>query len=464
MPPTDSVSVDPRTLPAPAARIDVAPRRPARSLALRATLARYLWVALLPVAFVVYASSFHSFPVLDRKHSVLGDADAANFVLIVRDFSLTHRFGNEYARAPRTVGDNAQKHKIHHVVYGVVGNGVYRVLRPVYRLAGLSEHRAVYSVNAVIAVLNLVLLSFLLRRHNPAGNGAFPFLLLYAGALSTWCFSSVPESWPFSGTLVLAYLLLLGRRPFRPLTLAVVLGVIMLNNVYLAALGLLLALWIARTETRLGAVVGKTALAAGVSLASWLAGLTLVSFFDGSFRPDRFVHFTLWFKQFTDPTLPITSPYVWESAVSNLFVTSVVSNQPDPSVPQEALLSTLRGSPLGTAAVAAYLLLAAVAVVHLVRSVRATARSGGWRGVLQDASLDLPAWCVIMLAVTVVIFYMSGFLYSTVVVPILAVFLCRYLDLRVTWQRALLYGTLALLVANNVSQVLVFRDALQLLS
>jgi hypothetical protein len=65
-----------------------------------------------------------------------------------------------------------------------------------------------------------------------------------------------------------------------------------------------------------------------------------------------------------------------------------------------------------------------------------------------------------MLGVTVVLFYPSGFLYSTVVLPAMAVALCRALDLRSRWQRGLLYATLALMLANNLEQVLRFRAAL----
>jgi hypothetical protein len=69
-----------------------------------------------------------------------------------------------------------------------------------------------------------------------------------------------------------------------------------------------------------------------------------------------------------------------------------------------------------------------------------------------------------MLVVTVILFYASGFLYSAVVVPALALFLCQQLDLRIGWQRVLLYATLALIIINNAEQIAVFRQALMALS
>ena len=422
-----------------------------------------LWIALLPAAFAVYAASFHSVAVVERRHSVLGDADAANYVELLRGFDLSRRYGDAYNAHGRSVGDNAQKHKVHHVLYALAGGAAHRALAPAFRAAGLPGERAVYAVNALVAVVNLLLLRALLRRSNPAGNPLFPFLLFYAAALSTWVFSSVPESWPFSATLVLAFLLLLRRTPPSPLVLGAALGVAMLNNVFLAALGVLVPVALLRAGDGGGRLVRRTAAAAAVSVVVWAAALTALSAAEPMLRPDRFVRYTLWFRQFTEPTLPRTDPYVWQSAVTNLFVNSVVSNQPDASVPQEALLTTLKGSPLGAAATAAWCALALVAVAGIVRTAREGARGGGARGVIADPAADAALWCAAMLGVTVVVFYMSGFLYSTVVVPALALLLCRHVDLRARWRRALLWGTLGLMVVNNLHQVLRFREALRAL-
>jgi hypothetical protein len=456
------LATEPRAEPLPIPAIppthDVEPVPPYRPVPARARLRRHAWLLLLPVAFAAYSASFAGIPVIERTHSVLGDADAANFAVLLRDFRLGHRYGNEYAAQHRGLGDNAQKHKLHHVLYAAIGGAVHRAAAPLYRLAGAPPGRALYAVNALVAVANLLLLAALLRRANPRGNPVFPFLLFYAAALGTWVFSSVPESWPFSATLVLGYLLLL-RRPLPAAAMGALLGVVMLNNVFLAALGVPLALALYAAGGARRAARG-TAVAAVAAVAAWAGGLAVLSAWDGSFRPDRFVRFTLWFKQFTGADLPRTDPYVWKSAASNLFVNSVVSQQPDPRVPQEALLATLRGGGLGVAATLAWAALACAAAVLLARALLAVLRERGPRAAAADPGAGAALWCVVMLGVTVVLFYPSGFLYSTVVLPAIAVALCRALDLRAGWQRGLLYATLALMLANNLEQVLRFRAAL----
>jgi hypothetical protein len=423
---------------------------------------RRAWMLLLPVVFAVLSVSFAGFPVIERTHSVLGDADAANFALLLRDFSLGHKYGNEYQAHHRGLGDNAQKHKIHHVLYAIAGGAVYRAVAPVYHAAG-DEDGALYAVNALVVIANLLLLAALLKRANVHRNAVFPFLLFYAATLSTWVFGSVPESWPFSATLVLAYALLLQRRPVNAPAMGAVLGVIMLNNVFLAALWVLLALALS-VDAKGWALVRRSFVGGVAAIAAWAGGLSLLSLWDGSFRPDRFIRFTLWFKQFTGADLPRTDPYVWKSAATNLYVNSVVSNQPDARVPQEALLATLRGGGLGLVSTLAWAALAIVAGILLVRAMRGMGKTGGIRAVAADGGVQAAVWCAVMLGVTVVLFYPSGFLYSTVVVPAMAVVLCRALDLRVPWQKWLLYATLALMLANNLEQVLRFRDALRALS
>ena len=85
-------------------------------------------VALLGLAGL-YGVSFRGYPIIDRKHSVLADADAANFKLLIEEFGFSHRFGNEYQAHKRAIGDNAQKHKIHHILYAAVAHPVYLGLR-----------------------------------------------------------------------------------------------------------------------------------------------------------------------------------------------------------------------------------------------------------------------------------------------------------------------------------------------
>jgi len=418
------------------------------------------WLLLLPLCFLVYANSFNDLPIIDREHSVLGDADAANFRLLLEDFSLTRIYGDPYNTVNRGIGDIAQKHKVHHVTYNLLGGVASRLFQTIYRPLGLTQKQAIFSVNALVGCLNILLLYFLLRGLRPRGNPIWPFLLLYAGALSTWIFSSVPESWPFSASLVIGFLLLLQRPTVRPLLAGVALGVIMLNNLFLAAMFPLLVLRSARDEPISWTWWGKMFVAGLLSVVTWLAALAVLSLFDPHFRPDHFLHYTLWFREFTAPDLPATDPYVWKSAFSNLFITSVVSHQPDPAMPQEALLLTLRSGLLGVLATAGYGVVVLLAFVGAMRKLLARDPETPLMVRLAQPESVLLLWTVLMLAVTGIAFYPSGFLYSVVVVPVLIALLYAHLDLNVRWQQALFYGAIALILVNNGIQVLEFRATL----
>jgi len=420
----------------------------------------WTWLLVLFVSVLIYSISFSGFPIIEKKIDVLADADAANFVFLLKNFQIDKQFGDKWNTQYRSIADNSQKHKIHHVLYVAVGHALYKAEAWVFDLTGWGRDRAVYAVNAIFAGLNILLLGLLLRQNNPNFNPLSPFVIFYSIALSTWIYSSIPESWPFSATLVLFFLLLLGNRPAYPKLWGATLGVIMLNNIYLAALFVLIVLELGRTSRDFRSLLRHTLVSGIITLLFWLGGLTILSTFDQSFRPDQFVLYTIWFKQFTNPGLTATDLYTWKSAITNLFINSIVSNQPDPRLPQEALQTTLRTSVFGGVAIASYLLVICVAFVAYLRSIVTGIRCRGLRGLLEDPSTGLVLWCIVMLGVTVVLFYASGFLYSTVVVPVLAVFLCRNLDLRVPWQRSMLYITLAVILANNIDQIIKFRDAL----
>ena len=425
---------------------------------MRGMLLRVL--VLIALVLGLYPLAFSQYPVIEREHSILGDADAANYVYLLRNFAIDQQIGDEWNRENRSVADIAQKHKVHHVLYAVAGTGIYRAARPVFAALGLSPDGAVYAVNAVIIAINLLLLWALLRGANPNGNPLTPFLLFYAAALSTIIFGSVPESWPFSATLVLLYLLLLRQKFFNTALFGAIIGLFMLNNVFLGALAGLLFLRILRDTPGFVGVIKRTAIAGVCMVATWLAGLTALSVFDESYRPDHFIRYTMWFKQFVRVDLPKTDPYVWQSASTNLFVNSVVSNQPDPRVPQEALQTTLTSSIIGLIATAAWVAIAGLAAMLFLRALWINTRARKFSGLLQTEGLVPAVWCITMLAVTVVLFYPSGFLYSTVVVPALALFLCATLNFRQRWQGLAFFALLLLMMVNNVMQVLTFRTAL----
>lgn len=421
-------------------------------------------IVLLPLALFLYATSFNDLPIIERKHSVLGDADASNYALLLRNFELDKKMGNEWNAHHRSIGDNAQKHKLHHIDYAIVGSAIYRIAAPLYERLGMPRGDALYAVNAIISIINMLLLALLLKGSKREGNSILPFVIFYAVTLSTWVFSSVPESWPFSATLVMLFMLALRRRPIRPVLLGCFLGVIMLNNIFMAALAVLAWWQIAGEKTSAVNRLKRSAVVCAVAGVTWVGSLFVLSRYDSSFRPDNFVRYTIWFKQFTGLDLPRTDPYVWKSAGTNLFVNSIASNQPDPSLPQEALQTTLQGSTLGLFTTAAYLLLFLVAAITFGARAVQSLRGGGFRSLVTLSSTDAALWCVTMLCVTVVLFYASGFLYSAVVLPALMIFLASNLDLRSRWQQLLFYATLLLIVINNAAQIAAFHKALAVMS
>ena len=422
---------------------------------------RILWVLLLPLG-VLYGLSFRNYGIIDRKHSVLADADASNFKMLVEEFGFRRRLGNEYNAINRGIGDNAEKHKIHHVLYAMVAHPIYLTARSVERLAGGSGNRAAYDVNAVITCLNLVLLALLLRAGGSTAPAALPFLGVYAFSLSTWLYASVPESWPFSASLVLIFLLVLERWRLPLFGLAALIGLFMLNNFALGALFLLLGLRILADEPGVWVACRRAVGAGLVTLAIWLGCLTVLGVFDESLRPDRFFHFTLWFRQYVAAGLPPWALYVWKSVLSNLFVNSLASHQGDPSVPQEALKLTLQsGSVLGVVSLVSVLALLGLTGARFASRLGNAWRSGGWRNAVRTETTVIPGvWALTMVVVTIVLYYGSGFLYSAVVVPVVLLVAGRVLDLRRPADRWIVYGTLIAVVANNVSQVLIFRAAL----
>lgn len=435
-----------------------------RTAAAGGTLAsarRHLWLLVLPIAFVTYAASFNDRPIIDEKHSVLAEADAANFALLIREFSLTRIYGDPFNTDQRSIGDNAQKHKIHHTLYAILAGYSYKVLASAYSVVGLTPRQALYSINAFVTCLNIVLVFLLLRRFNPRGNPLLPFLVFYAGALSTWLYASVPESWPFTATLVLTFLWLLTSRRVTPPVIAAFVGVAMLNNVTLGALLGLVAVAQARRASSVGPLVLQMSKLTAITLGVWIGGLLTLSLFDPTLRPDRFMAYTFWFRDYVGADLPFYSPYVWKSILSNLFVNSIVSQQPDSMVPQEALLFTIQGSRLGLAATMIYLALVVVVAVRAIRDLRAAGPAAGRRWMVLDDDIIYPLlYCGFMATISLTLCYCGAFLYSTVVVPLLTIVMCRFIDLSKRGQALLFAGTLTLLLINNIVQVLVFRTAL----
>lgn len=416
---------------------------------------------LLPIAFVVYVNSFSGFPAIEREHSILGDGDCANYARMIEHFSPSESYGDPYNTRSRGVGDIAQKHKIHHFFYVVVASLLYDLIRGIYGVLSVSSGLALYSVNALVTCANILLLGRLLRSHNPHDNPTWPFLLLYAFSLSTWIFASVPESWPFSATLILIFFNVIDAERVSPRVAAALVGAMMLNNMILLFLVGFIALRRLAGSWKKGTVWLAAALDFLLAGLVWLTLLTILSLVEPGLRPDRYAEYTLWFRKFTLPLLPKWDPYVWQSMATNLYVNSVLSNQADPQVPQEALRYTLEGGWLGRVATAVYAALMALGAWRVFGVFRAARRDG--RGILDwlaEKGQSPLVWCGLMLGINLALFYPGGFLYSTVAVPFFSLIYCRFLDLRRNLDRWLVFAAVVAVLLNNTVQVVIFREAL----
>jgi hypothetical protein len=428
----------------------------------RTTIARRAWILVPILAFFVYAWSFNSFPAIERQKGLLGDA--GNFNVLLERWSLGTKLGNEYATNPRRLEDVAQKHKVHHALFGMLGRPVYLIAKPVYAAAGWDPAKAVYAVNALIGALTLVLLYYFLKYINRYGNPLTPFVALYAFSLSAWLWGSAPGSWPLSGACTLLILYLSARRALPRAVLAAMLGVFMLNNMTLGVLVIALGVPIIAEERPL---LGRLARWASLGLIAggvWLGLLMLLSYFDDSFRPDRVIAYSAWFKQYLGETAPLTSLYPWKSILSNMFVTAFASNQPNPRIPPEAVLFTLRGGGIGAVSTLAVVALLSAAIWNGVTTLRGQARQEGWRRLLQEElTIPLVVHCMVLIGVTAALSYTSGLWYAPTYLPLVVILLCRYLDLRERRWQLLTYGTIALVIINNVVQIDRFRDALRVM-
>src|SRR6266545_4908822 len=97
-----------------------------------AVVKNYIWIAIFPLAFLLYSNSFNTFPILEEKHSVLAEADTAAFMIPISDFQMGKRYGDEYNRIYRGLPDVAQKHKIHHTLYVIMAGMLYNFLSSLY--------------------------------------------------------------------------------------------------------------------------------------------------------------------------------------------------------------------------------------------------------------------------------------------------------------------------------------------
>lgn len=423
---------------------------------------KHLWLLIFPFIFIVYSTSFNDFKILEQKHSVLAEADSANFAILIKDFHISKKYGDEYNTDNRSLFDIAQKHKIHHFLYVIVGNIIYKVFSVIYTVFGIPQSQALYSVNALIGCFNLGLLYILLRYFQNGESTVRCFLWFYAFSLSTWLYGSVPESWSFTITLILLFLVLFYRAGLNPYILSVFIGIAMLNNMFLGSLFIFLLMRFFRSNGKWRSLLGKASLSLLTIFSTWLLSLFVLSFFDDSFRPDNVFKYTIWFKKFIGYNHVPWSLYVWKVIFTNLFVNTILSNQSNPAVPQEALLYTLRESYVGIISTIIYLILFATVILRILFHIRKLSKEKkGFLKIIEKEDNQLLLYCLLWVFLTLILFPPGAFLYSTTIVPLMIILTARFTNQERVYDKVLLYATIAAVIINNSFQVMKFRDALR---
>lgn len=431
---------------------------------LRDNIRHAAWMLILPFIFLLYSNTFEGFSAVTQEHNVVAEADSAYYTLLIQDFHLSHRYGDEYNTVNRGFGDRAQKHKIHHILYAMTAGVIYKALAPVYRSLGLSDNQVLFAINALLSCLNIVLLHVLLRRFKIDTARSILLLVFYSFSLSTWIYGSVPESWTLSATLVLLFLILHFTETIHPFVLALFIGISMLNNIFLISLYLFLfiALFLRYAESKT-AFIAYSALSLFIIVGAWASLMFGLSLFDESLSPRNYINYTLWFRGFMSDPHPFYELTTWKMIVSNLYINSVLSNQPDPRVPPAALLTTLKGGTMGLVSTITYasimLVLAVKAIGRYKRECAAAKRRAA--DILKKEEVQLLAYCLLWALLTLNIYAAGGILYSTVMVPAMVLLVGKILDPERKYQTALLAVAVFTVVVNNIDQIMIFRKALQ---
>jgi hypothetical protein len=426
---------------------------------------KHMWIVILPIAFLIYSNSFNNFGILEQKYDVLADADSAAFIMLIKDFHLAKKYGDEYNTNNRGLGDVAEKHKTHHILYVMVASHIYSGFSFLYHLLGIPQHNALYSINALLACFNILLLYVLLRYFNPDNEHTGLYILLYAFSLSTWIYASIPESWPFSATLILLFLVLFYKEKFSPVILSFLIGIFMLNNVFLGSLLIFIAVRHLLASENAKEFIWKTLLSSFTALTTWLGSLTVLSLYDASLRPDNLIRYTLWFRTFAGSKLPVYSLYAWKVIISNVFVNSILSNQSSPGVPLEALLYTLKGSFLGVISTLIYSIFLLLIFMRMVKTAKGDCGTKKkLKSIFMREDLHPAMYCIIWLLLTVNMQPTAAFLYSTVMVPLLIVLMQQFINSELRHQKVLLGVVIFLVIINNTAQILKFRAALSVMS
>ena len=62
-------------------------------------LKEYYWIIILPIILVIYTNRFNHFNTAGQEHSILAEADSANYIILIKDFHLKNTVTNLIQKA-----------------------------------------------------------------------------------------------------------------------------------------------------------------------------------------------------------------------------------------------------------------------------------------------------------------------------------------------------------------------------
>lgn len=416
---------------------------------------RFLAVsALLAVMVAIVCSlTFLHYPVLDHRTSIVLEADTNDYVHLLMD-SRWRWFLDPTAQASLTWEE--QRKVLHHVAYFPVAEGVTRILMLLAAPAGgMARRTAIYAINGVLTLVNIVLLAVLLRRLTPRASLAF--VLLFVFSLSTWVYGALPDTWVLSGTFVLLTVLMASSRIPLGLVSAAI-GLFMLNNFTLASATLIL---VPRVVGRSGETSGwlrRAVAATAPALVVWVVATQLLATTQPLFHLTDFARATAAFQHtlLPEPRSPV-SPIRWGVAFAQLFVLSIICNQSALNVSAPALLRTAANVPFGSIGV---VLLLSAYVVAGYRFLQEASQTDGRRSVLSGAHAGILLFVLAAYASGTLGIYVDIIVHSPVVVPSLVLLLARYVGTETRATRGLIWTLVGSAFVNAVLQVAQFRAVL----
>ena len=373
---------------------------------------RLAFTLVVLVYWVICARGFAGIAVLDREY-VFAHTDPSDYSKLIAGgtWSALTREDPLHARV-----DELDRKVVHHFGYVAVGSALYEILAPVYRLLGIPESQAPYGVQALFGVINVILFGLVLRRLRIAPNVGGPLWVVYAACASTFVLASVPESWLYSGTMVLAAALLAVEDRVPDWVVAAFVGIAMNTNLLLLLLVGAMLPRAARDTASAVVILRRLATWTALAFVSWVAVQQVLALaFDRQFQADWAIFIAHEFRKTFPAGLPIYSPLRLAYAAVNLYFVSIVGNHADLAFGWRAAMQTIM-SPFGLASALVYATVIGLCVQRAVRLARPGSRAQSW------TTLRRPEWTwlimtLVMLCLATGTVYYEGFVYSPIAVP-----------------------------------------------